>query len=233
MRFGADRLIVNEIFGPTLQGEGVSAGRTAVFLRLAYCNLKCTFCDTTYSWDWTRYDIRDEAELMRVDTIAARLTDLSSTQLLVVTAGEPLLQAPGLVGLLRKLDGHREVEVETSGTVVPHEDLWSLVARFNVSPKLSGSGMTAGRALRDQPIAAFAERPGVVWKFVVATKDDLAEVREVVDRFQLANVFLMAEGVTLEAQIEGMRALAPICVENNWSLSPRMHVQLWGDTRSV
>ena len=93
--------------------------------------------------------------------------------------------------------------------------------------------MTAGRALRDQPIAAFAERPGVVWKFVVATKDDLAEVREVVDRFQLANVFLMAEGVTLEAQIEGMRALAPICVENNWSLSPRMHVQLWGDTRSV
>jgi 7-carboxy-7-deazaguanine synthase len=41
-------------FGPTFQGEGPSAGRRALFIRLSHCNLSCPGCDTPESWDWSR-----------------------------------------------------------------------------------------------------------------------------------------------------------------------------------
>ena len=42
---------VNEIF-KSIQGEGPNFGKPAIFLRTAQCNLKCTWCDTKYTWDW-------------------------------------------------------------------------------------------------------------------------------------------------------------------------------------
>ena len=55
-------LNVNEIFGPTIQGEGPHTGRLVGFLRLAGCNLACSWCDTPYSWDWTKYDKAEESK---------------------------------------------------------------------------------------------------------------------------------------------------------------------------
>ena len=43
---------INEIFGPTIQGEGKSAGRRVIFIRLSMCNLHCSWCDTPYTWNW-------------------------------------------------------------------------------------------------------------------------------------------------------------------------------------
>ena len=46
---------ISEIF-ESIQGEGNNAGKPAVFLRTAECNLKCIWCDTKYTWDWKNYD---------------------------------------------------------------------------------------------------------------------------------------------------------------------------------
>jgi len=43
----------------SIQGEGVNSGVIAVFLRLAFCNLRGSWCDTKYSWDWQHYDKTD------------------------------------------------------------------------------------------------------------------------------------------------------------------------------
>ena len=48
---------VNEIF-KSIQGEGPNFGKPAIFLRTAQCNLKCTWCDTKYTWDWKNYDFQ-------------------------------------------------------------------------------------------------------------------------------------------------------------------------------
>jgi len=118
-------LNVNEVFGPTVQGEGPHAGRRATFLRMAGCNLACSWCDTAYSWDWSRYERdRETHPTSPVDVaedIARRGADL-----LVITGGEPMLQQPGLARLLPILRsgwGSGQVDVETNGTIVPNERL--------------------------------------------------------------------------------------------------------------
>ena len=44
----------------SLQGEGVTTGIPSVFLRLALCNLACSWCDTRYTWDWEQHDYGQE-----------------------------------------------------------------------------------------------------------------------------------------------------------------------------
>lgn len=76
---------VNEIFH-SLQGEGINAGRAAVFIRLSGCNLKCPFCDT----DFQSYDS------LEVDEIISRIYEVLGMnplpRLCVITGGEPTLQ---------------------------------------------------------------------------------------------------------------------------------------------
>ena len=72
---GGGVLVVSEVFGPTFQGEGPSSGQRAMFVRLGRCNLDCAFCDTAYTWDWTRYD--PDAELRRRSVDDARLIGVS------------------------------------------------------------------------------------------------------------------------------------------------------------
>ena len=59
---------VNEIF-KSIQGEGPNFGKPAIFLRTAQCNLKCTWCDTKYTWDWKNYDFSKEVKEMTLDEV--------------------------------------------------------------------------------------------------------------------------------------------------------------------
>jgi 7-carboxy-7-deazaguanine synthase len=95
----AAELTVSEVFGPTFQGEGPSTGQIAMFVRLGRCNLDCRWCDTAFTWDWSRFD--PAVELHR-RTVAELLVELDriNAPLLVVTGGEPLLQQQGLEPLL-------------------------------------------------------------------------------------------------------------------------------------
>lgn len=103
-------LEVTSVF-PTIQGEGPFAGMPAVFLRLAGCNLRCTFCDTDFSINGTPPVAEVVAE------IEQKATE-TRTPLVVVTGGEPLRQnvVPLFALLLR--NGYK-IQVETAGTCCP------------------------------------------------------------------------------------------------------------------
>ena len=59
---------VPEIFH-SLQGEGANIGTATVFLRLAQCNLACSWCDTKYTWDWDNYSYEDEVMTLSVEDV--------------------------------------------------------------------------------------------------------------------------------------------------------------------
>ena len=67
----SDLLEVSEIFGLTIQGEGPSVGRRAVFLRLRRCNLACDWCDTRYTWDKNDPDY-DKYEVLTSEQISLK-----------------------------------------------------------------------------------------------------------------------------------------------------------------
>lgn len=229
----ADELVVSEVFGPTWQGEGPSLGRRAAFVRLGRCNLACTFCDTPYTWDWSRHDPREELHHRSVDDIAAEV-DAMDASLVVVTGGEPLLQQRSLVPLLQAFRAQgRDVEIETAGTLIAQPEVVSLVHRFNVSPKLANSGNAESRRYRPDVLRRFQATGKAAFKFVVVDASDLDEVQRMVDACGLTDVWVLPEGTEPDALVARSRSLADAVQQRGWNLTTRLHVLLWGDRRGV
>jgi 7-carboxy-7-deazaguanine synthase len=225
------RLILAEQFGPTVQGEGPSAGQLAVFVRLSRCNLSCTWCDTPYTWDWQHYDPRQESRQVPVGEVISWVLSIPAP-LLVITGGEPLIQQPAVTALAAGArPAGRRVEIETNGTIAPAPALTSVVDQFNVSAKLANSGQRASHRINGEVLAAFAATGKAVFKFVAAGVADLDEISALVPQLGGLPVWVMPEGSTEEAVLRGLRALAGPVIARGWNLSCRLHVLAWGDQR--
>lgn len=232
-----------EIFA-SLQGEGPSQGKPCAFVRLSRCNLACHWCDTAYTWHFTgdrrphrsdeSYDRKANQVTLGEEDVARRIAALDQPRL-VVTGGEPLLQAPALARMLALLPEGVAVEVETNGTVVPPPALDALVGQYNVSPKLTHSGNPAELALVPASLAHWAGEPRAAFKFVIAEPADAAEVFMLAERHAIPRerIWLMAEG-TDSATLHRREAwLAQLCLESRLTLSKRLHIELFGDTRGT
>jgi len=224
-----------EIFA-SLQGEGPSAGRPCAFVRLSNCNLACRWCDTAYTWRFSgpdSYDRKAEQVMLDKAEVAQRIRALGQNRL-VVTGGEPLLQAPALARVLALLPG-MSVEIETNGTVAPSPALDALVHQYNVSPKLAHSGNPAERAIVADRLAAFAVDVRAFFKFVVATPDDLTEVAALQARHAIPGerLFVMPEGTDSATLRERSRWLASWALDHGVRFSDRLHIHLYGDTRGT
>lgn len=225
-------LVVNECFGPSLQGEGPSSGRRCGFVRLGRCSLACTWCDEPQTWAWDRFDPAAELQQLSVEAVLGAL-DTMSVDMVVVTGGEPLLQQPGLEALLCgvKERGWR-AEVETAGTISPTM-AHGLVDQWNVSPKLANSGNALERRYKPDVLQRFEASGRAVFKFVVCERVDLDEVDAIVRQCGLTNVWIMPEGTDAATLERRSTALADDVVKRGWNLTTRLHILLWGDKRGV
>ena len=227
-----------------MQGEGQSQGKPCAFVRLSRCNLACHWCDTAYTWRFTGdrrphrsgeiFDRKANQVMLGEEDVARRIAALDQPRL-VVTGGEPLLQAPALARMLALLPEGVAVEVETNGTVVPPPALDAMVGQYNVSPKLTHSGNPAELALVPASLAHWAGEPRAAFKFVIAEPADAAEALMLAERHAIPRerIWLMAEG-TDSATLHRREAwLAQLCLESRLTLSKRLHIELFGDTRGT
>ena len=226
-----DSLKVSEIFS-SVQGEGPSVGRPCTFLRLAGCNLHCEWCDTRYTWDWQRYNYSENVTVMSLRSVVAQL---ESSERVVVTGGEPLIQASALEALLEQLSPQTQVEVETNGTFAPTPGLWKRVTQWNVSPKLAHAGDPESARINWRVLRSFANNKQAWLKLVVRDRSDAEEGKKLATElaWPKLRVQLMPEARTRQTLRERSRALVPVCSSLGYRLSPRLHLELWDGARGV
>ncbi len=143
-----EKLRVTSIFF-TIQGEGPFMGQPAVFVRLAHCNLNCSFCDTYFdSGDIMHFDEIYLAAVNEVKRFHAEIApkllgmqplgsfgSFMHAPLMVITGGEPTIQ-PGLVRFLRFMRSFGwDIKVESNGLVAPNE--WPEDVYLVISPKVN------------------------------------------------------------------------------------------------
>lgn len=231
----ADTLVVQEVFGVTVQGEGPSAGRRCSFIRLGGCNLSCTWCDQPESWDASRFDLRQTLTRRTVAEIMDRAMQ-GDPGMVVITGGEPLLHQHqdgwrSLVWVL--INAGVEIEVETNGTQEPEEHTARWVTRFNVSPKLAHAGDPADKRIRPGALYALHNTRKAVFKFVCRDLADLHEVQAFTAAHALdpSRVWIMPEGTDNATVSTRLGELADPAIAAGFNLSHRLHVAIWGDEK--
>lgn len=149
----------------SVQGESSFAGRPCIFVRLAGCNLRCSWCDSEYTFTGG-YKLSE-------DEIVAEIKKLAPVRLIEFTGGEPLLQERDLIPLMQRLldDGY-ELMIETSGER-PVDNVPKPVHKI-IDVKCPGSG--EGGRFRMTNLACLTERDEV--KFVIANRGDYEYARD-------------------------------------------------------
>ena len=240
-----------EIFH-TIQGEGVSAGLPAIFIRASRCNLHCRWCDTEYTWNfegtpWPHdFDARPNYQKHRKSDVTieispekiAELVLSYPTRRVILTGGEPLLQQADwleLITLLRQSDPGFVFEVETNGTRMPTPEIDTAIDQFNISTKLANSGMDQVTRIVPEVRTHFASSPKAWFKFVATCAADLAEIEAIASRFAIPpqRILLMPEGRTASELDRHGSELAAKALARGWRFCDRLHVRLWGDKRGV
>ena len=222
---------ISEIF-ESVQGEGTNAGKQAIFLRTAECNLKCTWCDTKYTWDWKNFDYAKEVKEMSIKEISESL-EQSTIRHLVITGGEPLMQQQDLVELLTSLKSEFYIEVETNCTILPKNEFTVLVDQWNVSPKTKNSGNFLELCEKNECYSFFSKQKNCYFKYVVEDDDDLREISDLMIKYGLdkKKVLLMPQAVTKSEIISREKIVTKLAKDSKLGYSPRMHVSMWGSQR--
>jgi 7-carboxy-7-deazaguanine synthase len=191
-----------EIF-TSVQGESTYAGLTCTFVRVTGCNLRCTYCDTTYAYE--------DGEELSIDEIVERVRG-AGVSLVESTGGEPLLAEGAHELVSRLLDLGLRVLVETNGSVSIRDIDPRAVLIMDV--KTPGSGECGSTDLAN--IELLKETDEV--KFVLTDRKDYEWAREFIDTHGLtercAGLFSPAFGILEPRELAG------------WILQDRLDVRL-------
>lgn len=230
----------------TRQGEGVTAGKEAVFVRLHLCNLACGLaggwqCDTAYTWDRRLPEFWHEPRSVGIDELVAEVEAKwqdkwgqkpDAKRNIVFSGGEPLLQQGMIARTLRQLPGY-SAEIETNGTVAPTAELSTV--QFNCSPKLANSGNFLARRRRPEVLKAIAQLPKSYFKFVVTSEADFEEIDDVVALAEMSpqRVLIMPEGRDANVIERKAELYSPLARERGYQITRRHQLEWFGDTRAT
>jgi 7-carboxy-7-deazaguanine synthase len=212
-------LTINEIFH-SIQGESTHTGTPCVFVRLAACDLRCSWCDTPYAFD--------EGRKMTIEDVVQQVRSYQCP-VVEVTGGEPLLQRDVYPLMERLIETGHTVMLETGGHVSIEQVPAPVIRVVDVKCPASGE------AERNHWPNLDLLRPHDEVKFVIQDRGDYEFARDVVARHQLPAKCR----AVLFSPVHGVLAPKPLA---EWILADRLDVRLqlqahkyiWGaDVRGV
>lgn len=207
-------LNIIEIFH-SLQGEGIDMGLPTVFIRLAGCNLRCAYCDTTYAYE--------RGVEQSISDIMKRVCEWECKRV-CITGGEPLLQT-GVYMLINELLAKKyEISVETNGSM-DIATLREYNVRIKMDIKLPSSGTHDAMSMRNISLL----RPCDEVKFVIGDRED----------YEYAKHIMKCTSIPCPVIMQPVWGMVPELAE--WILddelevrfSPQLHKMLWGEKRGV
>ncbi|MBU1140240.1 MAG: radical SAM protein [Proteobacteria bacterium] len=213
-------LKISEIFY-SIQGESSYAGLPCVFIRLGGCNLRCNYCDATYTWT--------EEQLQGIESIVSAI-DRFSCSLVEVTGGEPLIQENTPELLSRLLERGKTVLLESNGSIAIDRIPDGVIAILDVKCPDSGSSNSFHpdnmRLIKER---LQRKRGSCELKFVLASKKDYLWARDFVTQHELIGLLPL-----LFSPVQGRLAppdLAAWILEDSLPvrLQIQLHVALWPD----
>lgn len=229
---------VAEFFSRTIQGEGISAGIPAAFLRTKDCTLDCVWCDSSSVWRFgNSYTIFELLNLMEKEGV---VEDFRNGHHFILTGGSPLKQQKSLAQLIAlfqiKFGFIPYIEVENECMLKPDPTFAQFVSQWNNSPKLSNCGMKKQIYHKPEIIAEMSRYHNSWFKIVVATEEDWKEIEEdflktgIIKKEQL---ILMPCGATQEELSKTRGFVADIAIRESVMFSDRQHVILWDQKTGV
>ena len=220
-----DKTILNiaEIFC-SVQGEGIYSGIPSVFVRVAGCNLDCSFCDTSFAKNISK------ADKMSVENVLAEIKKYN-VEHVVITGGEPTLYPKELVFLCNKLSVlNKKVTIETNSTIFV--DCNSTLLKggkgdllLSLSPKLKNWN----EEVLEKNLSLNCKNQ---IKIVVGNVDEarvaVAKSKNL-KNLKNENVFLMPQADSKEKHDDLSEWLVPFCCQNNVRFGARLQIMLWGN----
>lgn len=212
-------MLISEIF-KSIDGESLRAGQIATFIRTVGCNLRCTFCDSKYTWG-----AEPTNRKMTIDEIVDECKRLGATNI-TFTGGEPLIQPDADALINRLTDEGFEVSIETDGAVDFTTRDWFINNKPNVWVCADYKGFASGMINRMLPPETFAKlRHQDVLKFVVGSKEDLELMKTTVENIRLMG----SDCFVFVSPVFGMiepKEIVDFLIENNLQYRIKFQVQL-------
>ncbi|MEC3885823.1 7-carboxy-7-deazaguanine synthase QueE [Halobacillus sp. HZG1] len=237
---------VLEIFGPTIQGEGMVVGRKTMFVRTAGCDYSCAWCDSAFTWDGSaKHDI----ERLTSEEIVTRLIQTGGDQFdhVTISGGNPAL-LKNLHELIVPLHERGiEVALETQGS--RWQEWFPQIDDLTISPKPPSSKMKTDWNVLDDilyRLETAGRLQNTSLKVVIFNKDDLTYAEEVHERYPHVPFFLQVGNDDLEENEAGTLA-SHLLDQYEWLIEqvvassklnkvrvlPQVHALVWGNKRGV
>ncbi|WP_122893557.1 7-carboxy-7-deazaguanine synthase QueE [Arcobacter peruensis] len=253
-------LEINEIFGPTIQGEGKLVGTPSVFIRFGKCNFNCIGfdveyetpsgikkcgCDSFYAVDkefkdsWTNYKSYEEI-VKEVDILTKQSSSLYKMDI-VITGGEPLLywNKDEFQKLLKHYieEGH-QVTIETNASLnlnFTYDYQEKII--FSMSVKLSNSLESLKKRVNYETLNKILTKTNDSYlKFVIDTKiieNAKKEIETILDNIPKTQVYLMPLGDTAASINENCEEVIQMAIDYGYLYCDRLHIRVWDNKRGV
>lgn len=236
------KIPVLEIFGPTVQGEGMVIGRKTMFVRTAGCDFSCSWCDSKFTWDGSA---KEYIRMMAAEAIYDELMKIGkSFDHVTISGGNPALikNMNTLVDLLH--ENNIKVALETQGS--RWQDWIIHIDDLTISPKPPSSSMKQDLNILDEVIQNLdLSKQHVSLKVVIFNDEDYQFAKMIHKRYPNLPFYLQVGNPYLDENVENHTTLLLERYENLINqvmddvemnacyVTPQLHTLIWSNKKGV